>query len=331
MESDRSEVAPSEEATSRAEAHEGPSGLPRTLAPRDELGRETTEPSSTEHDADRATHSAVTHEWVTRTATGVQMRASTRLSTSWPLLRMYAIRQVQLRYRQSALGLSWTLVQPIVIMAIYGFIFTQFFDVGGGDFPYLSMAWTGLTVWMFVQVSIQMGTISLLNDAYMLGRVWFPREIIPLAPVVAGLVDLAAAAVILLPLVMIQGIGFSVHVLVVPLLLYVLLVWVAAIALIGATITIFFRDMATMIALLLRMLFIATPVMYDASVVPTQFGWVLAVNPFAVVVNNLRNIVLAHVWPNWDLLALHGAVGTALFLLGLKYLRAVERRMVDII
>lgn len=276
-------------------------------------------------------HSAISHDWVIRTADGDKMRAATRVTTSWPLLRMYAIRQVHLRYRQSALGLAWTLVQPIAVMAIYGFIFTQFFQVGGGDFPYLSMAWTGLTIWGFVQVSIQMGSLSLLNDAYMLSRVWFPREIIPLSPVVAGLVDLAAGVVILIPLVMLQGVGFSIQAVVMPLIFAILLVWVAAISLLTATITIFFRDMTTIVGLGLRLLFIATPVMYEASVVPPQFGWVLAGNPFAVVINNTRNVLLAHVWPNWNLLAFHGTVGLVLLYVGLKYLRSVERRMVDIV
>lgn len=276
-------------------------------------------------------HTATSHDWVVRTPDGDQMRAATRISTSWPLLRMYAVRQIQLRYRQSALGLSWTLVQPMAIMAIYGFIFTQFFELTGGEFPYLSMAWTGLTVWAYVQVTLQTGTVSLLNDAYMLSRVWFPREIIPLAPVVAGLVDLAAAAAILVPIVIFQGVGFSIHVVALPLILYVLIIWVTAICVFTGAITIFFRDMATIVGLGLRLLFIATPVMYPASVVPPQFGWVLAGNPFAVVVNNLRTTLLAHEWPNWDLLVLQGVIGTALVYVALKYLRSVERRMVDVI
>ena len=140
-----------------------------------------------------------------RTADTDQIPTATRLATLWPLLIMYSRRQVQLRYRQSALGLSWTLLQPLAIMAIYGFIFTQFLDVDGGGDPYLSMAWSGLTVWMYVQASVQAGTVSLLNDSYMLGRVWFPREIIPLAPVVAGFVDLAMAGLVLVVVVLAQG------------------------------------------------------------------------------------------------------------------------------
>lgn len=277
-------------------------------------------------------HSAITHRWVIRTADGDQMDATTRLTTSWPLLRMYAVRQVQLRYRQSLLGLSWTLVQPVAIMAIYGFIFTRILDVSGEGIPYLTMAWSGLTVWMYVQATVQAGCVSLLNDAYMIGKVWFPREIIPLAPVVGGLVDLGTAAVVLVPILALQGGSFGLPLLALPLLLAVLLVWVSAISILTATITIFLRDMATIIGLLLRLGFIGTPVMYPASLVTEQgLGWLVSANPFAVVIDNLRAIAYAGVWPNWELLIVHGLLGTVVCWGSLKYLRAVERRMVDII
>ncbi len=269
--------------------------------------------------------------WVIRTAESTIMPTKDRLRTSWPLLRMYSARQVQLRYRQSMLGLSWTVVQPVAIMSIYGFIFSAFLDVNGGGLPYLSMAWTGLTIWMFVQAALQMGTVSLQNDAWLLGRVWFPREIIPLAPVVAGLIDLAAAGAILMVIVIVQGVGISFHVVSLPLMLLVLVTWAAAISVFTATITIFLRDMATVVGLVLRLLFIATPVMYPDSVVPEHLRWVIAVNPFGAVVSNTRAALLSHVWPNWELLIAHLIVGGGLLALSLWYLRSVERRMVDVV
>lgn len=274
---------------------------------------------------------AVRHRWVVRTADGDEMATSTRLATSWPLLRMYAVRQFHLRYRQSSLGLAWTLVQPIVLVGIYGFVFYEVLGVDTGDLPYLSVVWIGITVWMYVQAGVQQGTVSLLNDAWLLGRVWFPREIIPLAPVVSGLIDLAVAGGILVVIVFVQGGTVSLPLLAVPLVLALLVVWVAALSLITGTITIFFRDMATLVALGLRLLFIATPVMYPATTIPVEYAWMNSVNPFAVVVNALRDVLLLQVWPDWRLLALHGAIGAGLFATGLRYLRAVERRMVDIV
>lgn len=270
------------------------------------------------------------HPWVVRTADTTIMPAKHRLRSSLPLLRMYSARQVQLRYRQSILGLAWTVVQPVAIMAIYGFIFSAFLEVDGGGLPYLSMAWTGLTIWMFVQAALQMGTVSLQNDSWLLGRVWFPREIIPLAPVVAGLIDLLAAAAILIVIVIVQGVGISIHAVSLVLPLLVLVVWGAAISVFCATVTIFLRDMATIVGLGLRLLFIATPVMYPEKAVPEHLRWINAVNPFGAVVTNTRASLLSHVWPNWELLGFHLVIGSAFLAGALWYLRSVERRMVDV-
>jgi lipopolysaccharide transport system permease protein len=276
-------------------------------------------------------HSAVTHKWVVRTSEADQIPTVTRWTTSWPLLVMYSKRQVQLRYRQSALGLAWTLIQPFAIMAIYGFVFTQFLDVSNEGDPYLSMAWSGLTVWMFVQAALQSGVVSLLNDSYMIGKIWFPREIIPLAPVMAGLVDLATAGAVLVVVVLAQGQPFGWTWLGLVPIFFVLMVWVSAISIFTATLNIFLRDLATIVGLGLRLMFIATPVMYPADIVPLNLSWVLTLNPFAVIINGVRNCMLGAAWPNWELLALHGVIGSAFLWVSLWYLRSVERRMVDVI
>jgi len=282
---------------------------------------------------DPTDHSADRHRWVVRTPDGDQMAASTRLATSWPLLRMYAVRQFRLRYRQSALGLGWTVVQPLALVAIYGFIFYNVLGIQTDekDGPFLSVVWIGITVMMYLQAAIQSGTVSLVNDAWLLARVWFPREIIPLAPVIAGLLDLAVTGGILVVIVAVQGATPSWPLLALPLVVALLVVWVAALPLIPAALPVFFRDMATIVSLCLRLLFIATPVFYSQRVVPEEYGWIQAVNPFAVVVNNIRHIILGQVWPNWELVALHGVVGVGLFAGGLWYIRAVERRMVDVV
>jgi lipopolysaccharide transport system permease protein len=279
--------------------------------------------------ADR--HSAVTHKWVIRTSEADQIPTVTRWSTSWPLLVMYSKRQVQLRYRQSALGLAWTLIQPIAIMAIYGFVFTQFLDVSSDGDPYLSMAWSGLTVWMFVQATLQSGVMSLLNDSYMLGKIWFPREIIPLSPVMAGLVDLGMAGIVLVVVVLAQGASIGINWIALVPIFVVLMLWVSAISVFTATLNIFLRDLATIVGLGLRLMFIATPVMYPATVVPLNLSWVLTTNPFAVVIVNVRAVMIGGDWPNWELIVLHGVLGAAFLSVSLWYLRSVERRMVDVI
>jgi lipopolysaccharide transport system permease protein len=279
----------------------------------------------------KSRHSAVSHHWIVRTPESDQLAASARWATSWPLLKMWAVRQVQLRYRQSVLGLSWTVVQPVAVMAIYGFVMTAFLDVDGQGLPYLAMAWAGLTVWSYVQGVVQQGTVSLRNDNWILSKIWFPREIVPLAPVLAGLIDLGAAGAILLLLAVVQGVGLSYHIVSLPIPTLVLMIVCAWMCVLTGAITIFFRDMATIVALGLRLAFIATPIMYPANTIPEGFRWINAANPFTVIIESFRRSVLAHVWPDWPLLAFHGVIGAVLLVLSLRYLRVVERRMIDIV
>jgi lipopolysaccharide transport system permease protein len=132
-------------------------------------------------------------------------------------------------------------------------------------------------------------------------------------------------------LAIVQGVGISYHAVAVPAPILVLMLWVAAACVFTGTITIFFRDMATIVALGLRLAFIATPVMYTANLIPEEYRWINATNPLTVVVEGVRRCVLGHTWPDWPLLAFHGAVGAVLLVLALKYLRTVERRMIDVV
>jgi lipopolysaccharide transport system permease protein len=269
--------------------------------------------------------------WVIRTARREHISFATRWATAVPLLRIYARRRVRLRYRQSALGFTWAIAQPVAIVAIYWLVFTQFLSIDDGDLPYLSMAWSGLTVWSFTQAAVQASTTSFLEDAYLLGRVSFPREVIPLAPVAAGLVDLALATAILVVIAVAQGASIGPTVAFIPILGVILVVWVAAICIIVATLTVFLRDLAPVVALSLRLAFIATPVMYPSSLVPDNLAWILNINPFAVLIDALRDVLLVGVWPDFGLVAAHALAGTALLGVGFWYLRAVERRIVDVI
>lgn len=282
--------------------------------------------------ADNASPADLTNRaWVIRTARREHIPFATRWATAVPLLRIYARRRVRLRYRQSALGFTWAIAQPVAIVAIYWLVFTRFLAIDDGDLPYLSMAWSGLTIWTFTQAAVQASTTSFLDDSYLLGRVAFPREVIPLAPVAAGLIDLALATAILVLIAIAQGASIGLTALFVPIIGMILVVWVAALCILVATLTVFLRDLTTVVALTIRVAFIATPVMYPSSLVPDDLAWILNINPFAVLISALRDVLLAGVWPNFGLVAAQGLAGTALLGVAFWYFRAVERRIVDVL
>lgn len=256
-------------------------------------------------------------------------RAGARLRRVRHLVRALAEREFKTRYRQSVLDVAWGFVSPIVIMAVYGVILRQAFDVEGDGLPYLSFAWLGVVVWTFFATGLGTAIPSLLQSAELVSKVYFPREAVPLAAVCAALVDLAIASATVVALAFVQHVppGRTVVAAAVP--LAVLLVWTAAIAVVGGVLSVFVRDVNHFAQLALRVGFFATPVMYPVSHLPGELRWLGTVNPVAVAIEALRDTVLRDRWPDWELLAVHGAVGLVVLAGAILYTRSVEDRIVD--
>ncbi|MCU1589893.1 MAG: Polysaccharide transporter permease protein [Frankiales bacterium] len=258
--------------------------------------------------------------------------ARSRLRQAWPLLVVWARREFRVRYRQSALGGLWAIVQPALTLAIYGGLLHGALKVGSEGLPYLAWAWAGLALWSFMVNSLTSASSSLINSAGITGKVYFPREIVPLAPVGACSIDLLIGFCGTVVLLIVQGVGLSWHVVLLPVVLVPLFLWTAALGILMATLTVFIRDLRMVIPFVLQMMFLASPIVYPPSVLPRSVHWVLAVNPVAAVVTAARDLLLRHELPQNPLvlLAQTGAGLTALILV-LAYLRSVEPRLADVL
>ena len=248
------------------------------------------------------------------------------------LLRILAPREFRTRYRQSVLDVAWSLISPIVILIVYGIVLTQSFDVDSACAPYLTSAWTGLVLWTFFAGAVGGAVWSLVSSADLLGKVYFPREAMPLSVVGASLVDLGVGTVTVLILVLVNGnVGLGpMAVAALPSIL-LLVIWTAGISILVSVVAVFLRDVNHGVQLLLRVGFFATPVMYEASFIPNAFKWTETVNPVAVSIEGVRATVLCGQSPNWDLTLIHLAAASVLLVLAVVYTRAVESRMVDVI
>lgn len=252
-----------------------------------------------------------------------------RVASFMPLLRMWTAREFSARYRQSALDVLWSLVQPVATLAIYGSLLTGAFGVTGDGLPYLSFAWAGLAPWTFVANALAMCVVAISFEGS-ISKTYFPREVIPLAIVGAAFVDLVIQTVILFVLALVQGIRPSHHAVALVLVDLVLIVWVAAIGVFAAALAVFIRDVRHVTGLVLRLGFFASPIMYPVTQYPERFAWVVDVNPVAVAAEGTRDVLLRGTWPDWGVLLTHGLVGGVLLVLSLMYVRSVEPRMVDL-
>lgn len=256
----------------------------------------------------------------------------TRTRRTWSLLKILTPRQFKVRYRESVLDLAWAIITPVVFMAVYGVILTQAFEATSECAPYLTSAWTGLVIWTFFAGALGAASLSLINASELIGKVYFPRESVPLAEVGLSLIDLAIGLVTVAGLALVQGVDL-VHVTsiaAVPALL-VVVVWTAALSVLCAALAVFLRDVAHAVQVFLRAGFFATPVMYEADFLPRSLQWTASVNPVAACIEALRDCLFCARWPNWTVIGAQLAAGTALLIGSVLYVRRVEHRMADVL
>lgn len=252
-----------------------------------------------------------------------------RLAQARPLLVLLAVREVRTRYRQSALNLLWSIITPVVVLAVYGVILTNAFEVGGDGAPYLAVAWTGLALWGFFAAAVGAATTSILSAGDLVSKVYFPRETLPLAAVGAALLDLGVGLAVLLALVVGLGVGLSVHALALVPAVALLVVFAAGVSVFTSLVTVFVRDTSHAVGLALRVGFFATPVMYLPSVLPDSLAWLAWANPVAVSIEAARDGLLYHRWPDWQLLGVQGVIVAVLWVASISYAARVEARVVD--
>lgn len=246
------------------------------------------------------------------------------------LISTWASRERRARYRQTSLAAYWGLAYPVAMLAIYGWMFSVVLDVRGDGLPYLAFASAGLVPWAFLAAALTSAGGSIVYAAPTLSAVRFPREIIPLGAMWSNVIELTIGVGVLVVLAMAHGIGLAVTAAALPVVGAILLLWVASVCVLLAAVSVFVRDVRQGLPLLLQLAFIATPVMYPPSLLPSRFDWIAEVSPMAVVVEATRDVVLRHVWPDWTLLAVHAVAGAVALAAALAYCRSVEVRFAEV-
>lgn len=247
------------------------------------------------------------------------------------LLRVLVPRELRVRYRQSVLDVAWAVISPTVTLAVYGTVLTQSFQVQGGCAPYVTSAWTGMVLWTFFATAVGGGVTSLISSANLIGKLYFPREALPLSVTGSALVDLAVGMGSVLVVMLVQGVRPGVNALFVVLPLALVVVWSAALSVLTAVLAAFVRDIVHATSLLLRVGFFAVPVLYEADYLPSQVAWTARLNPLSVALTETRNTLLCNTGPSPRLLGAHLVVGIAALVAAVAYTRSVEARVVDLV
>jgi lipopolysaccharide transport system permease protein len=247
------------------------------------------------------------------------------------LLYFLVLRSLKLRYKQTVLGAAWAILQPLLTMVVFTVIFGRLARLGSEGLPYPVFALAALVPWTYFANALTQAGNSLVDQHQLLTKVYFPRLLLPLAAVIAGLVDLAIAFVLLLVVLAWYGIAPSPRLLAVP--AFALLAAASALApgIWLAALNVRYRDVRYVIPFLVQIWLFATPVAYSSSLVPPQWRPLYGLNPMAGVVDGFRWMVA----PNAPALGTGLAVAilavAILLTAGLYLFRRMEHSFADVV
>lgn len=252
------------------------------------------------------------------------------------LLYFFVWRDVKVRYKQTLLGASWAVLQPLLTMLVFTIFFGQMAGVGSEGAPYPIFSYAGLLPWTFFAAGLGGSANSLVGSASLLKKVYFPRLIVPVSAVLGGLVDFAVAFVVLLGMMAWYGFAPRPEMLLLP--VFLLLACGAALGtgLWLSALNVEFRDVRYVMPFFIQLLLFVTPVIYPASRVTAKLesmglpGWLYGLNPMAGVLQGFRWAILGSGDP-WALTATGAAVTVVLLAGGLFYFRRMERTFADVV
>lgn len=241
-----------------------------------------------------------------------------------------AARDVTVRYRQTALGAAWAILQPVGFMVVFSLFFGGVAGVSSDGFPYPLFSLAALVPWTFFANSLLLGSESLVSNAALVSKIYFPRIFMPAGAIAAGLVDLGVSLVILFIIVLAWGYVPPVAVLVLPVLVLIMLLAVMGATAALSAVNVRYRDIKYVIPFAIQMWLFATPVVYSSSAIEEPWRTLTAINPMVGVVEGFRWAVLGADAP-LALIGVSAVSAFVIFVAGLAYFDRVERSFADFI
>jgi lipopolysaccharide transport system permease protein len=247
------------------------------------------------------------------------------------LLYFLVWRNVKVRYKQTAIGLAWVILQPLLTMAMLSVIFGYFLQIPSDGLPYAVFTYTALLPWTYFAQALSRGGGGLVSHAGLITKVYFPRLVIPLASILTPLVDFAFAFLILIGLMGWYRIAPTWSAFAVPLFLLLAVITALAVNLFLSTLNVKYRDVGNLIPVVTQFWMYASPVIYPSSVIPERWRLVYSLNPMVGVIEGFRWALLGKEAPDSRALGISVAMVILMLVGGVVYFRRTERTFADVI
>lgn len=246
------------------------------------------------------------------------------------LLYVFTWRDLKVRYKQTLLGMTWVLFQPMVTTAIFSIFFGKLAKLPSDNLPYPLFVYIGLAIWTFFSNALNNASMSLISYEAMIKKVYFPRIIIPLSTILTALVDFGVTMFFLCLLIIYFGVVPNwINFIFLPLILIILLMTTSGLSLFTSAFNVKYRDVRYILPFFIQIGLFVSPVIYPTSVLFDYRKWLLYINPLTGVIESSRSII-AGTTINLPLLGIATIVSLLLFLIGLLYFSRTEKYFADI-
>jgi lipopolysaccharide transport system permease protein len=247
------------------------------------------------------------------------------------LLYFLTWRDIKVRYKQTALGASWAIIQPLFTMLLFTLFFGKLAKLPSDGIPYPIFAYAGLLPWTFFSNAVTNSGNSLVGSSNLITKVYFPRMIIPGAAVGAGLVDFAIAFVVLVGLMIYYGVALTPSLLALPLLLALTTLLALGVGMWTSALNVKYRDIRYALPFLIQLWMFASPIIYPASLMPQRWRWVLRLNPLTGIIEGYRASLLGRTPFDWPSLGISTVITLAILVYSAYSFRRMERTFADIV
>ncbi len=239
-------------------------------------------------------------------------------------------RDIKTRYAQSVLGVGWAIIQPVFSMIVFTIVFGNLAKVNSEGVPYAIFSYTALVPWTFFSSSLTSASGSLISSKNLITKVYFPRLVIPISPVLGKLIDFGISFLILLGLMVWFGVKPTIWALLVPVFMVLMVLTSAGVGMWLTALSIQYRDIRYGADFFVQLLMYASPVIYATSIIPEKYQILYALNPMVGVIEGFRSALLGTRAMPWDLLGVGALMAIAFFLSGALYFRSMERYFADV-
>lgn len=247
------------------------------------------------------------------------------------LFYFLVLRDIKIKYKQTVLGAAWAIIQPFFTMVVFSLFFGRLANVPSDSVPYPIFSYSALAIWVYFSNSLSMSANSLVGNTELISKVYFPRMIVAISPIIAGLLDFIISLIVLFIMMFFYGIKLTPSVALFPVLTLLAMMIASGAGMWLAALNAQYRDIKYTVPFMIQLWMFVSPIVYPASMVPEKFRFWYALNPMAGIVEGFRSILLGTIPFPFKMVAISTVSAILILITGAMYFKKMERTFADVI